>query len=984
MIDVGKIATPSLYAALFLATLLIPGPVLLGQGADDEQVRFFEQRIRPVLIEQCQECHSATTQASGGLRLDSRGGWSLGGDSGPAITPGDVEGSLLWQAISYEDPDLQMPPTGRLPPEVLRDFEKWIRAHAADPRDDPQDDPPGDAADRDLVQGPLPPAEAQRHWAYRPLQRSRVPSLEVGEQNPIDTLIDRKLEQQGLGRLEIADPRALWRRLHYDLTGLPPSSVDDLPPASDSPDFQRRYHQQVEQLLTEPAFGETFARHWMDVVRYADSVTLRGFILPNAWRYRDYLIDSFNVDKPFSQMILEQVAGDLLPSPSVDELNEEATLHRYRRQLAATTFLTLGNTNLETQDKRLLELDYIDEQLDVIGQAFLAQTISCARCHDHKFDPIPTRDYYALAGILDNSIGMIHDNVSTWVETPLPLGPHEAAARKTWVSNIAQVENELKELKARLAPNPQQQRNVRVANLPGVVVDDDQAQLVGHWVVSQHTAPYLESGYRHDENKGQGEKTATFQPQDLEPGRYEVRISYSTGSNRATNALVDVFSADGQASLRVNQRQRPNVDGMWHSLGTFRFEADGQAYLMFSNQEADGHVIIDGVQFLPLVDSALTDPDPNATAAGRASSGNQAGQQVDTETELRQAISQLEERRRQWQRQLDDLPKFMTVNRKSSVSELPILIRGDHKRAGATVPRGFLSASGFPTDYTVPPDSNGRLELARWIAAPDNPLTARVYANRVWSWLMGQGLVSSMNNFGTTGGEPTHPELLDWLAGELIDSGWSTKHLVRLIVSSQAYQRRVATNASEIDPDNRFYGAGHRRRLTVEALRDTMLLLSGELDRQPGGPSIQPGTATDYNYNHQSLRRSIYQSVFRNSLPALYREFDFADPSRPVGRRSRSTIPTQALALWNSEWVTQRAAATAELLRKRCADQDSGSNRHQTLVQLTYQHCLQRPASQEERQLAAEYLNAWDESEQDPLVDLVQSLFASLEFRFLE
>ncbi len=967
------------FIAIWLLAFWTFGPIqpsALGQTdkLDPAAVQFFEQRIRPVLVKHCLECHSVA-EASGGLRLDSREGWQTGGDSGPAIAPGDLESSLLWRAISYEDPDLQMPPSGKLTAAEIQDVRSWILNQAVDPRDAPSAvNPPSHAG--------LAPADAHQHWAYRPVNRPSLPNVASDIANPIDRFIEHQLLQRQLTALPPASTQAIWRRLHFDLSGLPPEFPNNLPPDARSAEFQQLYQSQIEHLLADETFGQTFARHWMDVVRYADSVTLRGFVLPNAWRYRDYLIESYNTDKPFDQMILEQIAGDHLATPTTEQLLDPLVLQQYRQQLVATTFLTLGNTNLETQDKRALELDYIDEQLDVIGQTFLAQTISCARCHDHKFDPIPTRDYYAMAGIFDGSIGLIHDNVSTWVEASLPLSPTEARAHQQLTENIAQAERQLQQLKSQLEPTVEKQRHVSISTVAGIVVDDQQAQLVGRWVESQHTAPFLEAGYRHDEAQDRGQKTATFQPTNLPPGLYDVRIAYSKGDNRATNAMVDVFSADGQATKLVNQRLRPNVDGLWHSLGRFRFEANGQAYVMISNQNADGHVIIDAVQFLPQVASD-TPPQVPAEATSNPTT-DQAKIPSSREAELRKEISQREEQLRTWQRERDAQPKFMTLNRKPTANDLPIMIRGDHKRPGPLVPRGFLSANGFPTSISVKPDSDGRLELAQWLTARDHPLTARVYANRIWSWLMGRGLVGSLNNFGTTGDEPTHPELLDFLACELIDSGWSTKHLVRLIVTSNAYQRHIANTDADATSHDSLYASGYRRRLSVEALRDAMLLASGELDVQTAGSSIKAGTVADYDYPHQSLRRSVYQSVFRNSLPPLFREFDFADPGRSVGQRNRSTLPAQSLMLMNSAWVTNRAQATARRLRENLKVLPTFDNGDHQLVEWAYQACLRRSATDEEIQTGVQYLTTINRDDPDPLVDLVQALFASLEFRFLE
>lgn len=975
---------------------------------DSQREPFFESRIRPVLIEHCLECHGHSTVLQGGLSLETRDDWLAGGDSGPPIVPGKPEDSLLWHAVNYRDAHLEMPPSGQLSPTVLADIKRWIIEGAYDPRQkvNRESMPEGNSLARE-AERELPPArglsvaDAQQHWAYRPLTAVDVsPAREQG-QHPIDWLLHKAQVRAGITPVAVADARQLWRRLNLDLAGRLPTyeTLQNLP--SDPGRFAVAYSAEVERLLADVAYGEVRAREWMDVVRYADSITLRGFVLPQAWRYRDYLIESFQADRPFSQMIVEQLAGDLLPPPSAEDSARDsaAALKQHHNQLVATTFLTLGNTNLETQDKRQLELDYIDEQLDVIGQAFLGQTISCARCHDHKFDPIPTRDYYALAGILDGAIGLKHDNVSTWIEQPLPLGAAQETERQRLQRQLTESAETLRGLQAELPAKLAERAGIPVAELDGVVVDDQDAEFVGDWLESQHTAPYVATGYRHDRNQQRGEKSATFQPVGLAPGEYEVRLSYSAGENRSTATLVDVFSAAGQTSVLVNQRQPPPEDGLWYRLGTFRFETDGQAYVMISNQGADGHVMADAVQFLP-VPTANRASD-SVSAAGSTDSVTTSEQ--DRRQALERQIQELESQRRQWQEQLDQQPKYMTVLAKANPTDMPILIRGNRQLPSSIVPRGFLSAISVPSVSSIPTGADSRLALARWIAAEENPLTARVYVNRLWASLMGTGLVTTPNEFGTMGAMPTHPELLDWLAAEFHRSGGSTKHIVRLIVTSAAYQRRVESTAqlATMDPDNRWYHRGHRRRLSAEALRDQMLRVSGELDETVGGSTIAANTVTDYQYEHRSLRKSIYQPVFRNALPELFAEFDFADPSRSVGRRSRSTVSTQALALWNSPWVTARANATAARVRQMAAANTTAYlDAMPEMVRLTYQHCLQRDPTDTELQRCIAFLSEATERidpssrssdtveaadhAHDPLVDLVQALFASLEFRYLD
>ena len=485
-----------------------------------EQIEFFEARVRPLLIEHCLECHSAETEVSGGLSLDARPNWERGGDSGLAIVAHDPEASPLMRAVKYDDPDLQMPPEGKLPDTAIEVLRAWIEMGAPDPR--------AEVSVKSSTPKALAVEDAQQHWAYRAAQRPEVPASPTSS-TATDAFIDAKLQAAGVEPVASVT-RAQWlRRLSFDLHGLPPSpEMLAAFEADERPDARERM---VDRLLNSARFGETFARHWMDVARYAESITLRGFVLPEAWRYRDYLIEAFNDDRPFDQMIVEQVAGDLL---SATDRNERT------RQLTAMGLLTLGNTNLEEQDKTQLDMDYIDEQLEVLGRAFLGQTIGCARCHDHKFDPIPTRDYYALAGIFRNTVAMEHENVSKWIQSPLPL---ESEAEEKFTA----IASELKQLTTRVAAMKKKaggsdsKKSVDVSKLNGIVIDDVDAKLIGDWVDGTTVAGFVHDRYLHDGNKDKGTKTATFEPKQLPPGEYLVRMSYTAAPNRASNAKVVVF-----------------------------------------------------------------------------------------------------------------------------------------------------------------------------------------------------------------------------------------------------------------------------------------------------------------------------------------------------------------------------------------------------------------------------------------------------------
>tara|TARA_R110002073_G_scaffold34147_5_gene101696 strand:- start:1992 stop:5003 length:3012 start_codon:yes stop_codon:yes gene_type:complete len=993
--------TPRLIvAACALAGLFCPLDLLIGQERIDGEKTsdetsaaheaFFETVIRPALIEHCLDCHSPETEISGGLRLDTKQGWQAGGDSGIAIVPGTSDNGTLMAALRYEDANLQMPPDGKLPDSLINAFSKWIADGAYDPRE-----ARGDSEEPKSSLG-LSVEQAQQHWAYRPIETPEIPSGS-GAASPIDRFLNQRLHELGLAATSVADHPTLVRRLSFDLTGLPPTPrlANEIQASETAADTSgdagheqteydaAAYEMLVDKLLASPRFGETFARHWMDVARYAESITLRGFVFPEAWRYRDYLVEAFNTDRPFDQMIREQIAGDLLESDD---------LHQRQLQHVATTFLMMGNSNLEQQDKTQLEMDVIDEQLDTIGRAFLGQTIGCARCHDHKFDPIPTRDYYALAGIFRSSTALTHANLSRWIEKPLPVSDSMQRHYDSITQTLASVNAELASLKKSASIElTKESRIIPLAELEGIVVDSGAAKLVGEWMHSTSVGRLIGDGYIHDSNEHKGMKTATFEPPKLPAGKYQVRLAYTAGTNRASNAVVRVFSANEETVVRVNQRKVPPEEGVWVSLGEYEFERNGQAFVIVSNEDSNGYVIVDAVQFLPLAEKQ------NRSLPATALQQEIAGQNDEQSEKQRQAaenakiIADLEVERKSLVQQLAERPRYMTLQENPTPTDTMIHIRGDVHNLGDRVPRGFLTALPHGDSFPIDSDASGRLELADWLASPENPLTARVYANRIWAALMGQGIVHSMNNFGTKGDRPTHPELLDWLAHELIQNNWSTKHLVRTIVMSDAYRRRITLDDAgrnqqqqKVDPKNESYWRGHSRRLSVESLRDAMLQISGELDLSQGGSLIRRGTNADYNYHIDSPRRSLYHPVFRNALPDLFEAFDFADASVSVGQRTRSTVATQALVLMNHPWIIARANAAAANFREQSSLSSPDSPSDTELVDRIYRHCFYRLPSDAERATCLAFLEQPAEpGEPDRLAVLIHSLFASLDFRYL-
>ncbi|OYW75300.1 MAG: hypothetical protein B7Z37_13850 [Verrucomicrobia bacterium 12-59-8] len=941
-------------SALILATLSAAA------GAAD--MAHFEQRIRPLLIANCIDCHGPDKQ-KGGLRLDSRDGWQTGGDSGPALAPGNISESKLWQAVSYVDRDLRMPPKRKLKDSELADLKLWIESGAPDPRDEVAS-----------TGGKTKAARADASfWSFQPPQAMPPPVVKntTWAANDIDRFILAKLEASQLTPAPDASPAILQRRLAFDLTGLPPDK-------SDLTDLT--YEKRVDELLASSAFAERFASHWLDITRFAES-SGGGRSLPfkDAWRFRDYVIESIRDNVPVDRIIIEHLAGDLLPA-------KDAAARR--RQVTATGFLALGPTNYEEQDKGMLRMDIVDEQLDTMGRAFLGLTIGCARCHDHKFDPISARDYYALAGILRStkSLRNYTDNVAHWIDTPLPLdGAAEIALQKHEVQLNA-LKDQIAALKDSLrdagSADLRARKNIALSDLPGIVVDDNAAQKVGIWKQSTSYAPYIGGGYLSDNNEGKGEKTVTFTPKIPKTGRYEVRVAFNAGPDRAESATVTILHADGE-ELKGVKMTTDSLKGLqFATLGTFRFEANGQGFVLISNAGSQGYVTIDAVQFVP-ADETLAEPEVKKESP--------------TATKLKHRLAELEKELKTLQKHQPDRPEAMSVADDTAPEDAKIHIRGSTRNLGASVPRGFIQAALHGGAPDVPAEASGRLQLAQWITSRENPLTARIMVNRVWHWLFGAGIVRTTDNFGSTGEPPSHPELLDHLAVKFIEDGWSLKHLVKQMVMSRTY-RMASTNEASVaqhalDPDNRLLSHMNRKRLDAECLRDAMLTAAGTLDRAFGGPGVSEVKAVDandqkiqnieYGYQFLDTRRSLYTAAFRNVRHPLFEVFDFADINQPIAQRTTSTVATQALFLMNSPKVIEQARNAADQVLKSSPETDKRIN-------TAFQHSLQRSPTEREQAQVRDYMessqsgNASADDVRDLWARFIQTLWSTPEFRFLD
>lgn len=811
----------------------------MSSSASQEQLDFFEKKIRPALVKHCYKCHAEEgDKIKGGLLLDTREATRVGGDSGPAIVPHDLDESLLYVAITYEDSSLEMPPKYKLDDDVIADFKTWIEMGAPDPRE--RRLKPGTPTE---YTNTIDIEAGREHWAYQQAMKPNLPEVadEKWNKNPIDRFVSAKRNDEGLSANGEAYPRTLIRRLSFDLTGLPPSSSDVEQFVADfdeNPDTA--ISEATSRMLESEQYGERWGRHWLDVARYGESSGKEiNAAFPHAWRYRDYVIDSFNQDKPFDQFITEQIAGDLLDAENDQQRTE---------QLVATGFLAIGTKGLNEQNARQYRFDLVDEQIDTTTQALLGTTVSCARCHDHKFDPIPMADYYAMAGIFLSSETL--------------YGTTEAL---------------------------QNRRTTELISLP------DSAPVAA-------------------ERKSLADMIDLEMQRDILQERLDDLLDEAREARR---------SGDGDEATRIRQQTL----GVRNRLG----QAEGT------------------------LKAFLDDGTPIALAMG--------------------------------------------VRDKEDPFDSQILIRGEEDNpTDERVPRGFIQVIKTNDEEPIEADQSGRLQLAHWITSPENPLTARVFVNRVWSKLFGEGLVSTPDNFGTTGELPSHPELLDYLAIRFVELDWSVKDLIEEIVTSQTYRMSSDFNPEyfEMDPENRYLWRFPKRRLDAESIRDATLAVSGQLDAsRPKGSVIgQIGdgyfgrTITDAQIEVPSNHRSIYLPIVRGLVPESLAVFDFADPSLISGKREITTVPSQALYMMNSEFVIESADAMARHLTE-----DRGL-RGPELAKEAFYLCYSRPPTSEEGQRTKEYIERFlatadesglsqDEARLLALTTFCQSLISSAEFRYL-
>ncbi|MDM4016948.1 DUF1553 domain-containing protein [Roseiconus lacunae] len=955
---------PALALVIALELAFSCGPI--ARAFEPGSVEFFEQKIRPVLAEHCYECHSEDADHVGGsLWLDSAEMMRDGGDSGPAIEPGDATASVLISALRYESSE--MPPSGKLADDVIDDFVRWIDAGAIDPRTGNRP-APATSMSIDLDEG-------RKFWAFRPLEDTtqnesgRRDRRSISEM--IDTEVRKQLDAAALVARPPAPPQQRLRRLAFDLTGLPPSDAIRQR-WLDSP-TDETWEAIVDELIDSRAFAQQWARHWMDVARYADSNGSDfNATYHDAWRYRNYLIDSFDQDRPLDQLIRQHVAGDLLPAESDGDRHDN---------LVATTFLMLGPKMLSERDKHKLVMDVVDDQIDTLGRAFLGLTLGCARCHDHKFDPIPMRDYYALAGIFKSTQSLNGESqqyVSDFNRVELPVSASHQQQLDDYQNSKTRLQRQLKEAKENL-------KKAESERTAGFLVDDVDAEKTGTWVESTYTKGFIGKGYSHDDNANKGDCSITFRRRLPKSGNYTVRFAYNTSGNRAANVPVTIDTADGQKQISVSQNK--SLTGPpWKTLGTFRFDQNLDAIVRLTNHGTSGYVIADAVEFVPVDDTSNKDSQ---------------------KTEQRIAIAKGDVRA--IERQLKELdatkpppiPVAMAPADRPTdqIGDCPLHIRGEVRNLGDIVPRGFLQVCSAGDATIESPHGSGRLELAHWLTDPDNPLVARVMVNRLWAKVFGEGIVRTVDNFGQRGERPSQPALLDALAIELMRSGWRAKPMIRQMVLSKTYSRSSEYHepSAQTDPENRWLWRAHRKRIPAEAIRDSMLVAAGRLtDQEPTAPVADKGVlVTKNNASTKEVVsgidqpiRTVYLPVIRSNIDPLLRSLDIADPDLLVGKRPVTNVPGQTLVLLNSEYVNAWAMQTADRI---ASDHDAWDDQ----IAAAYQVCLSREVTVADCDAIEHYLGGLAGSESfaeadspdrqlRQLRDVVAALFASTEFRLLD
>lgn len=857
-----------------LARTLLQWSIVFGllcgrsSGADDAGEELFEREIRPLLVEKCSECHTGS-KSSGGLNLESRQGLLEGGDSGPSLDLDRPEASLLLRAVRRSD-DLAMPPEDSLSPREIAAVESWVKLGA-----------PWTKTSRILS-----PAEqrAKDHWAFQPALDPATPAVRdrAWVENPIDAFVLARLEGAGLTPSAPADRRTLARRLSYTLTGLPPAPkrTDDFIADADPESYERF----VDELLASPQYGERWTRHWLDVARYSDT---KGYVYAreerfwvHAWSYRDWVVSSLNGDLPYDRFLKLQIAADQIP----DRTDED---------LAAMGFLTLGRRFLG------VPWDIVDDRIDTVSRGTMGLTVACARCHDHKYDPIPTADYYSLYGVFASSEEQL-------------VRARTAPASKEYEAELAKRQQALSEKLRTSRKESSDRARSRVRDYLQAQLELDKYPAQGFDQIFETTdllpayVRRLQAWLHRSQRTGEPVFAAWHRYRELPAEQFAAeseRVTAQIGElpEAELNPLVrQAFQTPPASFSEVVDRYADiltRVDKRWRGQVAAATDA-GEALALLDTAAEQVRQVLYG----PTAPFEAPDQ-PVVQSETFFDSG--------TLTELWRLQSEVD----RWIIHSPEAIAHAVILRDSEAAFEPrILRRGNPVNYGDDVPRQFLKLLSGP-DRQPFQHGSGRLELAEAIASPRNPLTARVLVNRVWMHHFGEGLVTTPSDFGLRADPPSHPELLDWLAIWFVNEGWSLKKLHRLILTSNAWRQSSLIDADsashrravQLDPENRLLWRANRRRLSFEEIRDSLLASAGELDLTAGGKPTNLFAAPF------PKRRSLYGLVDRQFLPGTLRMFDFANPDLHIPQRSETTVPQQALFLLNNPLTLERAQSLARV-----------------------------------------------------------------------
>jgi cytochrome c553 len=941
-----------------LAALAV-APSAEATPATKEGLEFFEKNVRPILIDRCYECHSAEKNSSkGGLILDSMDGAYKGGDEGPSVVPGDLEKSLLIKAVRYNDPEFSMPPKktgGKLPDDKIAILEEWVKMGAPMPS--------GGAAKLTGLTG-----KARDHWAFQPVKKPTVPEVKnrAWVKTPIDAFIMAKLEEKGLQPNPAASPEAFLRRVSYDLIGLPPTSeqvdafekaiqaaqlTDTMALRSGKPAgaVEAIYAKQIDSLLASPHYGERWARHWLDTARYSDTRGLqvdqgdslfKDYRFAYAWTYRDYVINALNDDKPYDKFIVEQLAADRIPGISPDD-----------PRLAALGFLTVGKRFDDPND-------IIDERIDTSTKAFLGLTVSCARCHDHKFDPIPIKDYYSLHGIFASTVEPLHH------PTIAATSKSASAARSDFTKRLGQLQDE------QVAGFFRYMRETRAR------YDNEMA---GRLMIATVRGGSSEAGDFSERYKISLQEDTDFAAMRIQ------KDSPITGPFYAVAQVPLVYFAE-RAPIAIQEAisdpdhpVNPIIAAALRGLKPKSLHDVAAAYQKAYNENKAAILAHLALLAKPGEDWKKTSP-----AIAEMTGYPWAIPSYDEVFDNEDMISLFSTRKfcADWQNRpiyggignrepvayfrhtrINELRlshpgapgEAMVVQDSEAPKDSYVFKRGDKNNKGEIVPRQFLDilSKGERRPYV---DGSGRYEFAQSIATKENPMTARVAVNRTWMKHFIEGFVSSVDDLGNMSEKPSHPELLDYLAAEFMENGWTMKRLHRMIVMSNVYrldsdptanplvQKKGLIDPLKVDAGNRLLWRGNLRRLDFESIRDSMILLTGKLNPAVGG---QPANITDEPF---SYRRSLYGYVDRSRLSDTLSQFDYGDPDQPNSKRNSTIVPQQALYFMNNALSVEVARAVSS--RKDVVNAMSEDQRIVAMFRCMFQR---RPSASEIR-VAQEFL----------------------------